>query len=282
MDLDSWMRERRELVESVLLDTVADGFPKPFDGALKYPLQTGGKRIRPILTLAAFELCAPTADRRCALPAALAVELIHTYSLVHDDLPAMDDDDERRGKPTVHRAYDVATAILVGDALLTQAFQLLTDAEAGSDAVRIRLISELAQAAGYRGMVGGQAMDILGGREVTDLNELTTLHRCKTGALIRAAVRMGAIAAEADANMLAALTTYAECAGLAFQLADDVLDADEDEESDSAPSFVRLLGVQGTQQKAESLIRNAKDALREIDGTEGLYALADFIVTRGE
>ncbi len=282
MDLHAWMRERRELVEGALLDTVQDGFPATFGSALQYPLQTNGKRIRPILTLAAFELCAPTVDRRCALPAALAIELIHTYSLVHDDLPAMDDDDERRGKPTVHRAFDEATAILVGDALLTQAFQLLTDTEAGSDAIRIQLISELAQAAGYRGMVGGQAMDVLGGRHVTDLEELTTLHRCKTGALIRAAVRMGAIAADADASMLAALTTYAECAGLAFQLADDVLDADEDEESDGAPSFVRLLGVQGTQQKAKSLIRDAKDALREIDGTEGLYALADFIVTRGE
>jgi len=282
MDLESWMRDRRKLVEERLSSTVEGGFPKPFDAALQYPLQTGGKRIRPILTLAAFELCAPNADSARALPAALAVELIHTYSLVHDDLPAMDDDDERRGKPTVHRAYDEATAILVGDALLTEAFQLLTDDTASSPAVRIKLISELTHASGFRGMVGGQAMDIIGGANVTDIDELTALHRCKTGALIRAAVRMGAICAETKPANLDALTTYAECIGLAFQLADDVLDADEDQGTDGAPSFVRLLGVEGTQKKALELIRTAQEALREFEGADALHALAEFIVNRTE
>lgn len=252
-------------------------WPEDFGEATRYPLFGGGKRVRPLLAVAAYEALA---DGPCdpVLPAAAAIELVHTYSLVHDDLPCMDDDDVRRGRPTVHRAWDEATAVLVGDALLTEAFAAVITCPV-SDGVRVQLVRELADASGFKGMVGGQAADIGLGASIADPAVLERLHRLKTGALIRAAVRMGGLVAGASPDALERLTTYGEHVGLAFQLADDLLDADEAERDDGPPSFVRLLGLDRTRDRAMQLA-DAAGALAEQLGSPTLLALARFTVER--
>ena len=277
-ELKSWAEARRDRVQALLLSRFEDAWPPRFQEACRYPLGTGGKRIRPLLALASVEALGAEVGP-AALHAAAAVELIHTYSLVHDDLPAMDDDDVRRGRPTVHRAYDEATAILVGDAQLTEAFSTLTD-PAVPAALRGALVAELAQAAGHRGMVGGQAADVGLGGPVTDLETLLRLHRGKTGALIRVAVRMGAIVAGATDAQLRQLTTYGEKVGLAFQLADDVLDADQDAGDDGPPSVVKLLGLDETRRRADALSLQALAAIADLPAPDTLAALARFTVER--
>lgn len=234
--------------------------------------------MRPLLGLAAAQALGQEAHAG-ALPAACAVELIHAYSLVHDDLPAMDDDDERRGKPTVHKVYDDATGILVGDALLTEAFALLTDVAVPAE-TQVRLVRELAAAAGHRGMVGGQAADVGLGGPVTDLDTLLRLHRGKTGALIRCAVRLGALVGGADATQLADLTRYGEAVGLAFQLADDILDQEQDAGEDGPPSVVKLLGVEETRRQAHALIAEARGRIQGLSDPSALDALAMYTVER--
>jgi geranylgeranyl diphosphate synthase type II len=279
MDLKSWAAPRVATIEGALGALFRDAWPPLFGEMCQYPLTTGGKRMRPLLALAAGEAVAgPDAStRQRALSAAVAVELIHTYSLVHDDLPCMDDDDERRGHPTVHMRFGEGNALLVGDALLTEAFAVLAR-DAGLPAeLRVRLVSELAGAAGYLGMIGGQARDVGIGGPVTDAADLERLHRGKTGRLIRAAVRMGAIACGADEATLAALTSYAEAVGLAFQLADDLLDYHEDE---AAPSFPRLLGLEQTRARCAELAEVAERALDPLPHAEPLRALARFTIER--
>src|SRR5690606_19597945 len=241
----------RQRVDQALHDLLPeDQLPASLHQAMRYALLEGGKRIRPVLAYATAEAFGVEPLR--ATPAACAVECIHAYSLVHDDLPAMDDDDLRRGRPTVHRAFDEATAILAGDALLTHSFGLLADTACHPDpAIRIALVAELAAAAGAAGMVGGQLRDIEG--ETRSLDEPAM----KTGALTRAAVRMGAILGGADARALSALTAYAEAAGRAFQLADDILDVTASPQTmgkrtgkDAAmgkQTLVALLGVEAAQ-----------------------------------
>lgn len=273
----SWAAPRVERLEAWLAPRFAPIWPLGFADACRYPVYGGGKRVRPLLTLAAYEAIAG-GDCAPALPAAAAVELVHTYSLVHDDLPCMDDDDERRGRPTVHRAFDEATAVLVGDALLTEAFAAVTEVDA-PDAVRVALVRELAQAAGSTGMVGGQAADVGLGASIADPAVLERLHRLKTGALIRWATRAGARVARADDDALAALTAYGEHVGLAFQLADDLLDAHEAASDDGPPSFVRLLGEPATRARALALADEAI-AIADRLGSPVLAELARFIVTR--
>jgi len=210
--------------------------------------------------------------------AAVAIELVHTYSLVHDDLPAMDDDDERRGRPTVHKVYDDGVAVLVGDALLTAAFEAL--ARLDDPVLAIALVRELSAAAGHRGMIAGQALDIGMEGTIRDLTGLQEVHRRKTGALIRGAVRMGALCGGADEGQLASLTTYGEAVGLAFQLADDVLDADEDQGDDGPPSYVRLLGIDETRRRAEAELDWALAALSPMPAAGALHSLATFTVRR--
>ncbi|RME28867.1 MAG: polyprenyl synthetase family protein, partial [Deltaproteobacteria bacterium] len=196
--LSAWAPPRIAAVDAFLHGLFADAWPPRFQDACRYPLRTGGKRIRPLLTRAAGEaLGADPVPVDALVAAGAAVELIHTYSLVHDDLPAMDDDVERRGHPTVHVAFDEATAILAGDALLTEAFTVLADAPVDAG-VRVRMVAALSAAAGHRGMVGGQAADIGLGGAVTDIDGLLAVHRGKTGALIRAAVVLGGLAAGAS------------------------------------------------------------------------------------
>jgi geranylgeranyl pyrophosphate synthase len=265
--LAAWTASTLPAFESALLARFEDA-DAGFREALRYPLQTGGKRIRPLLTFAAAEAVGGRSTD--ALPVALALELVHTYSLVHDDLPAMDDDDLRRGRPTVHKVYGEALAILVGDALLTEAFVEVAHAPL--------LVRELASAAGAVGMVGGQVLDIAGG--ANDLAALTRLHARKTGALIRAAVRMGGLSAGASAAAMDTLTTYGEAMGLAFQVADDVLDAAQDAAPDGPPSFVRLLGVDGAGAEAARLAGVACAAAAALPNGAMLADLARFAVER--
>jgi len=262
--------------------------PARLHEAMHYSVFAGGKRIRPILAILAGR--AVHATDAATMPAACAIECIHTYSLVHDDLPAMDDDDFRRGKPSNHKAYDEATAVLAGDALLTLAFEILA-AHSPDPALAGRLTHELAVAAGWAGMVGGQMADLQA--EETEPNEETLrfIHARKTGALIRASVRCGALAGEADSAQLEVLTDYAEKVGLAFQIADDVLDATSSSEDlgktagkDRAAgklTFPAVLGLERSRAEAEKLVTEAKGRLSSLGpAAEPLAHLAAFIVAR--
>jgi geranylgeranyl diphosphate synthase, type II len=277
--LDEWMLPRRSAIERWLEPRFDDVWPKDFGRACHYPLSTGGKRMRPLLCLAAHESI--TGTWAPALQIACAFEMVHTYSLVHDDLPAMDDADERRDRPTVHKVWSEATAVLVGDGLLTDAFGVIVAAEL-TDEVKVTLVRLLASAAGSRGMVGGQAADIGIGGKVRDLETLERLHRKKTGALIEASVVAGGIVAGADTKQLQALAEYGQAVGLAFQLADDLLDKDEVKDDGGPPSFVALLGEFETRRRASLLGEKAAHLARDAVGhrSEILAALAHLAVHR--
>lgn len=279
-DLTTWATQHRAQLDAFLHDRYRAAWPPAFDEALRYPVFGGGKRVRPLLTLAAARaLLGPEATLTAAYHAAWAVELIHTYSLVHDDLPAMDDDDMRRGRPTVHRAYDEATAILTGDALLTDAFRLLTEADLPPHHI-VDMVRRLTDAAGHKGMIGGQVADIRWSMAPGGLDALTALHAGKTGALIRCAVELGAVCAHANDETLTRLADYGRLVGMAFQLADDVLDAEEDEGDDGPPSFVKLLGEEETTRRAHQMAHQAIDAVRDLPCPDALIALAHFTVER--
>ena len=257
------------------------------EAAMRHGLLVGGKRLRPILVYAAGRALGAD-DDELDIPAA-AIELIHAYSLVHDDLPAMDDDDLRRGQPTVHKAFDEASAILAGDALQTLAFELL----ARSPSPRLGpLVATLAKASGRDGMAAGQALDLAAVGERPDLATLETMHRHKTGALIRAAVRLGGLVAVAeDDSRLGALDTYAAAMGLAFQVHDDVLDVTGDTDTlgktsgaDAArdkPTYPALLGLDGARAKAGALIDEALDAIAPLgEAAAPLAGLARYMIER--
>jgi geranylgeranyl pyrophosphate synthase len=278
MRFPDWCAAQTEAVQATLDLRFQDAWPPLFQQAAKHPLGTGGKRIRPLFAFsAAHALGADVSNGVIAVGA--AVELIHTYSLVHDDLPCMDDDDERRGQPATHITYGEAPALLVGDALLTEAFSILANAPLPPTIV-VALIAELAKAAGHQGMIGGQAADIGMGGPVDDIQALMRLHRGKTGALILASVRLGGIAVGAKPRELDCLSRYGSAVGLAFQMADDVLDADEDEGDDGPPSYVKLMGIKQTKLKAASLLEEALDAASGLPHPEFLVALAHFTVDR--
>ncbi|MDN7141526.1 (2E,6E)-farnesyl diphosphate synthase [Pseudomonas sp. JQ170] len=260
--------------------------------AMRYSVMNGGKRVRPLLAYAACEALGVAPEH--ANGAACAVELIHAYSLVHDDLPAMDDDDLRRGQPTTHKAFDEACAILAGDGLQSLAFNALLDPQLSpqTDAIRLAMVQTLALAAGPAGMVGGQAIDLGSVGLKLDQTALEFMHRHKTGALIEASVRLGALAsARADQLQLQALQTYARAIGLAFQVQDDILDVESDTETlgkrqgaDIArdkPTYPALLGLDAAKAYALELRDQALHALRPFDAAaEPLRALARYIVER--
>ena len=276
--LADWTTHALARFEPALAEVFADAWPPAFRDACRYPLQTGGKRIRPLLCLAAAEAVRPDAEVESApLAAAIALELLHTYSLVHDDLPCMDDDDERRGRPTVHVVYGQGAAVLVGDALLTEAFAVLASLPAGLGAALVR---ELAAAGGARGMIAGQAVDIGMDGPIVTRDALERLHRAKTGALLRASVRMGALAVGASAAELEALSAYGEAVGLAFQVQDDILDADQDSGDEGPPSFVKLLGLDGAGRLARDEVARADAAVAHLPAPQALRALARLIVDR--
>ncbi|MBW3137979.1 (2E,6E)-farnesyl diphosphate synthase [Ferrimonas balearica] len=262
--------------------------------AMRYGTLLGGKRVRPFLVYATGTMLGAKEDDLDSLAA--AVECIHAYSLIHDDLPAMDDDHLRRGQPTVHIAFDEATAILAGDALQGLAYELLAEAPlpAELDGNRIAMLRSLARASGYQGMCGGQAIDLASTGKRIELDALQQLHRLKTGALIRSAVEMGSYGvADLPTEHRDALLRYAEAIGLAFQVQDDILDITADTEqlgkpqgSDQAAdksTFPALLGLDGARDAAQSLYQDALTALAELPyNTEHLQAFARYIVERGQ
>ncbi|MCK6514057.1 polyprenyl synthetase family protein [Myxococcota bacterium] len=280
-DLEAWSAPRRERLSRSLLSLFGDAWPEPMTAMCRHPLNASGKGMRPLLVLAAYGVVQPEgADDALVWPYALAIELIHAYSLVHDDMPCMDNDDFRRGQPTTHVLYGDGFALLVGDALLTEAFRVAATAKGLPAARQVQLIAELATAAGYHGMIGGQAADLGAAGQVTDIGTLERLHAGKTGALLRLAARLGGLAGGADQTTLTQLTRYAEALGLAFQLADDVLDLEQDAKVDGPPSFPKLLGVEETRHRARSLSDQAIAALSGLRRTEPLVALARYAVER--
>jgi geranylgeranyl diphosphate synthase type II len=256
---------------------------------MRHLIFPGGKRLRPALAFAAAEGCGRDGD--LALPVAAAVEMIHTYSLIHDDLPAMDDDDLRRGRPTSHKVFGEALAILAGDALLTQAFEVLASAEAIDPARRIEIVREIAAAGGANGLVGGQVADLEGeGRELA-LPDLEFIHTRKTGALILASVRAGALAAGGDAGQIAALTEYARRVGLGFQIVDDLLDVEGDpaatgkgtgrDSSHRKATFPAVFGVEASRRRAAEVLDEAIAAIAGLGPeAEPLRSLARFVGSR--
>jgi geranylgeranyl pyrophosphate synthase len=259
--------------------------------AARYSLEIGGKRIRPMLILFSARAVGVESTASGLDHLTCAIELIHTYSLIHDDLPAMDDDDLRRGKPSLHKAYDEATAILVGDGLQARAFELLADAPGLSAEQRIAMVKVLARAAGPAGMVGGQFIDIQATNSDMTLDDLKTMHSLKTGALIRASLALGGIAAGASAQQLSALDEYGTHIGLAFQVVDDILDVEGDtvtlgktqgkDSEANKPTYVKLLGLAGAKAEAGRLLQLALDALAGFgDSADHLRDLARYIVKR--
>ena len=259
--------------------------------AMHYGLMNGGKRLRPFLVYATAELLGAVPEQADA--AAVAIEMVHSYSLVHDDLPAMDDDKLRRGKPTCHIAFDEATAILAGDGLLTAAFEVLANAEMLSIAQRLKLIQLLAQGAGGAGMVAGQSIDLSHVGQSMTLAELENMHRHKTGALIKASVLMGAICAQSELSesQQQALSDYADHLGLAFQIWDDVLDVEGDsaalgksqgkDQVNNKPTYPALMGLSQAKNKAKWHVEQGKIALNDVSGTKRtLIDLADYVIQR--
>ena len=258
--------------------------------AMRYSALAPGKRLRPFLVLAGARLFGIA--RRCALQVAAAIEMVHAYSLVHDDLPAMDDSDLRRGRPTCHKEFDEATAVLAGDGLLTAAFEVLAHPDTHIDpAVRCELVAALAVAAGAAGMVGGQMIDLIAERQALDIGAITRLQRMKTGALIAFACEAGAILAKASAESRIALRGYAHDLGLAFQIADDLLDVEGSKAETGKPvgadaaagkaTFVSILGVRRARAQAELLIRQAVAHLDLFGGrAELLREAARFVISR--
>ena len=293
INFQSWSSAHQNRFEEVLSSLLpsSEVAPRRLHQAMRYSVLDGGKRVRPLLTFAVGELVDAGIDRLNA--AAAAVELIHAYSLVHDDMPCMDNDILRRGKPTCHVQFDEATALLVGDALQSLAFQLLTERPLTDDpAFQLQMIKLLATAAGSRGMAGGQAIDLDSVAKQLSLSELEFMHIHKTGALIRAAVLLGAqCGAALELSLLNKLDHFGKCLGLAFQVVDDVLDSEADtatlgktagkDANNEKPTYVTLLGVAAARQMAAELHVEALETLEEFgDQAHRLRELADFIVFR--
>lgn len=296
-DFDRRSKEYVELINNAISEYVSE---KAFGGressgldlmlkAMAYSLEIGGKRIRPMLTLEFCRVCG--GDVAKALPLALGIEMIHTYSLIHDDLPCMDDDDMRRGKPSSHKVFGEANALLAGDSLLTLAFETVLSADGLDGEAKAKAGLELAKAAGCSGMIAGQVMDLANEGKSVSLEEVKATDRRKTGELIRVSAVLGCIAAGADKNKIEAAEKFCENIGLAFQIVDDILDVTSDEETLGKPigsdseneksTYVSLLGLEESSRYASELTENAKKSL-EIFGNEGefLLELADRLSNR--
>jgi geranylgeranyl diphosphate synthase type II len=294
MDLKAYLKEKRSIVDEALERV----FPEP-DGpaadvvrAMRYSLFAGGKRLRPILCIAGAE--AVGGEGRAVLPVACALELIHTYSLIHDDLPVMDDDDLRRGKPTNHKVYGEAVALLAGDGLLTEAFRVMSRMDAYKDVkpqAVLRVISLVAEAAGYCGMVGGQTVDIQSEGQEVEPALVAFIHAHKTGALIAASVTAGSILGGADEDQVAAMSAYGENIGLAFQIADDILDVEGDREAMGKDvggdaqkrkiTYPGVLGLEKSREAQKGLVSQGIGFLKRFDHrADPLRYLATYIIER--
>jgi len=302
MDIKKYLQERKEIVDSVLegyfprrTDSAGEGvFPTSLQKAIRHSLFAGGKRIRPILSIAAFEAVGGKGEG--IFPFACALEMIHTYSLIHDDLPALDNDDYRRGKPTCHKVFGEAIGILAGDALLTEAFRLMTSHPLHEPSLRdgeliLDVTHEVAQASGILGMVGGQVLDIESEGKEVDFPTLQYIHTHKTGALILVSVRVGAKLGGASEDSLKALTRYGERIGLAFQIADDILNVEGkaallgkktgSDLSRKKATYPSLVGLEESKRRAKELIELAVDAIRSFGPeAEPLREIARFILSR--
>jgi geranylgeranyl diphosphate synthase type II len=263
--------------------------PTTIHEAMRYSLFAGGKRLRPVLLLAAAQACGGSIE--AALPAACAVECIHTYSLVHDDLPCMDDDDLRRGRPTSHKVYGEGIAVLTGDALLTIAFEILASARATSRHSVAAMIIELASASGSKWLIGGQVADLEGEGKALSGVELKYIHRCKTAALLAASVRLGAMSANATAARLASLTEFGQSLGLAFQVIDDILDVTQTTEklgktagkdvAATKATYPAIFGLERSRREAKRLTNAAHTALQPLGGkAQRLREIADYLLAR--
>ena len=290
MEFSPQLEAYRDRVEQALPHALPPAATRParLHEAMHHALTAGGKRLRPILTLACADLFEPAVD---PLPAALAVELLHTYTLIHDDLPAMDDSPLRRGQPTVHVAFDEVTAILAGDALLTEAFALLGRSYATAPAIGLRLVAELGEASGSRRLIGGQAEDTAAENQRIAASDLDYIHLSKTAALIEAACRMGAICGGASAPALASLTRAARALGLAFQILDDILDATATQEAmgktvgadaaNAKNTYPAFHGLDASRARAAELTAEATSALGAIEAdTTFLQALFSRLLQR--
>lgn len=292
MDLSTYLHDKKIIVENTLKDICTSFISTPgvLRDAMEYMLFSNGKKIRPVLAIATCEAKGKPSDD--LLPCFSALEMIHTYSLIHDDLPSVDNDDLRRGKPTCHKVFGDAIAILAGDALLTEAFRVLSDirfTERVNPKIIKQIIFEIAQAAGAEGMVGGQVMDILYDGKEGSKNILNYIHLHKTGALIRAAVRIGAIGGGAKTRELKHFTRYGECIGLAFQIMDDILDAEGDEEivgkrlkkDTNKQTYIKHYGMLASKYKLEQLVDEAIKSIAFLgDSARFLREIAQFIGNR--
>lgn len=257
--------------------------------AMDYSLEAGGKRIRPVLVLAFCNMCG--GDYKKAAAPAAAIEMIHTFSLIHDDLPCMDDDDFRRGKPSCHKQFDEATAVLAGDALAIRPFEIIAKSAELSDTAKIRIIAELANSSGAEGMIGGQIIDIENEkRNVVDEENLHTMYLLKTGKLIKTSCVMGCIAAGADDEKIKYAEKYAECLGMAFQVIDDILDVTGNEQllgkpvgsdaEENKTTFVTIFGIEKAREEAEKYTKQAMDILDKFDNNEFLKELTEYMLNR--
>ncbi|MBI3592752.1 MAG: polyprenyl synthetase family protein [Nitrospirae bacterium] len=304
MDIKTYLKERKALVDSFLESYFASPLtPKTLNDSMVYSLSAGGKRIRPILCLTSYEACGKNSDD--IVPYASALEFIHTYSLIHDDLPAMDDDDLRRGKPTNHKVFGEGMAILAGDALLTEAFYILANsnppsppfAKGGMGELQIphssilRAIREISAASGANGMVGGQAQDLLSEDADPDADTLSFIHMHKTAALLSASVKAGGILADCSDSELLMLTRYGDNIGLAFQVVDDILDVEGEtevlgktkgsDEKKKKMTYPKLYGLGKSKEKAKELIDDAIASLSVFDEkAEPLRAIARYLLER--
>lgn len=296
MDINRYLREKKEIVDSALERYLPEKeeFTTNLYHAIQHSLFAGGKRVRPILSIASYEAVGGKGDR--ILPFACALEMIHTYSLIHDDLPAIDNDDYRRGKPTCHKVFGEAIAILAGDGLLTEAFRLMTDQlsedlRPADDRVIIESVNEVARAAGILGMVGGQVVDVESEGKAVNFPTVQYIHARKTGAMILASVRVGAKLGGAKGKTLDALTRYGESLGLAFQVFDDILNVEGNavllgkktgsDLSRGKATFPSVLGVQESKKKGRELVENSVNALKPF-GPEAdpLREIARFVASR--
>ena len=287
---EAWMQAELRAVEAALQQWVPADAPAGLGEAMRYGVLDGGKRLRPLLVLAACT--AVQGAREAALRAAVSVELIHAYSLIHDDMPCMDNDVLRRGKPTVHVRYGEAQAMLAGDAMQALAFEVLTPEQGVEPVLQARLCGLLARSAGHAGMAGGQAIDLASVGKPLDEHALRDMHRRKTGALLQASVLMGAACGPCDPRAWQALSDYGAALGLAFQVVDDILDVTQESHTlgktagkdlnDNKPTYVSVLGLEAARRQAAELRDKAQEALRasRLAGTATLAQLADMVVER--
>lgn len=288
--LSNYLKEKKQWVDTIMPSYIERiEAPEIIKESMIYSLNAGGKRLRPILLFATLHAFGK--DEKQGLDVACALEMIHTYSLIHDDLPSMDDDDLRRGKPTNHKVYGEAVAILAGDGLLTHSFEIIANSKELSDNLKTNIIAFLAQAAGPSGMVGGQVADLLGENKELNVEELEYIHEHKTGKLLRFAVVAGAIIAGASKEQLEYLDQFARHLGLAFQIKDDILDIEGNEEQigkrvgsdvgNDKSTYPKLLTLEGAKKKCNDHLHQAKEWLGKANlDSELLLEIADYIVNR--